>query len=86
MDTKSIIATLQDLESGFLTEEHMEAIKAARQIVERVDEEKISEVFKGIDKPKCNIINASIIELGKLGPCSRAILAAAITDYLEGRE
>ena len=46
MDTKSIIAELQDLESGlcFLTEEHMEAIKAAWQIVERVDEGAFEEI------------------------------------------
>ena len=46
MDTKSIIATLQDLESGFLTEEHMEAISAAIGVLEKVDREKIAELLK----------------------------------------
>ena len=38
MELKSIISELQDLESGlcFLTEEHLEAIKAAWQIAEKL--------------------------------------------------
>ena len=46
MELKTIISELKDLESGLLTEEHLEAITVARQIVERVDEGKIQEIVQ----------------------------------------
>lgn len=57
MELKSIISTLQDLESDMCvpTEEHLQAIKAVRQLAERVDEGKIKEIVGSrLDCPNCD--------------------------------